>query len=291
MKLSIILEKPDMISRAKKHLSVVAKRARDREGRNIFSEVTTSQTEDCIYEDMIRDGASDLVAKLKDMCDAYFFDEGDALRFDLYSERWRIEKTAIEIEDGDDKPTMDLTEVLRSAVTSYVYNFTIARYLNSVAPAIGRFSDPYMENCETVFKQVCELAFVRRGIRVPEYPYTKSITTYGRIVNMVVGEKETVSYSIDYGKEDDIKVTFMPPIVRLWRHVPGGVEIVAHRSGKCCMVLSSRHDSDVFRHLELYVREKEEDETVPEDIPGEEEEVIDDTDDITEGNTEEENNG
>jgi len=285
MKLSIILDRAEIISRAKKHLSVVAKRAKDREGRNIFSEVTTSQTEDCIYEDMVKDGASDLVAKLKDMCDAYVFDDGDALRFDLYSDRWRIEKTPIEIEDGDDKPTMDLTEVLKSAVTSYVYNFTIARYLNSVAPAIGRFSDPYMENCETVFKQVCELAFVRRGIRVPEYPYTKSITTYGDIVNMTVGQKETVSYSIDYGKKDDIKVTFMPPIVRLWRHVPGGVEIIAHRSGKCCMVLSSRHDSDVFKHLELFIEERE----VPEQE--EDEEVIDDTEEITEENTEEENNG
>lgn len=276
MKLSIVLNKPEIVARVKKHLSVVAKRAKDREGRNIFSEVTTSQTEDCIYEDMMRDGATDLIARLKDMCDAYVFEEGDDMRFDMYSERWRIEKTPIEIEDGDEKPTMDLTEVLRSSITSYVYNFTIARYLNSVAPAIGRFSDPYMENCTTVFNQVVELAFVRRGIRVPEYPYTKNITVYGNFVEITAGKRESVTYAIDYGKEDDIKVSFMPPIVRVWRHTPGLVEIVAAREGKCCMVLSSRHDSDVFKHLELFIKPKQETPVEEEEIETEEQEEEED---------------
>jgi hypothetical protein len=123
-----------------------------------------------------------------------------------------------------------------------------------------------MENCTTVFNQVVELAFVRRGIRVPEYPYTKNITVYGNVVEITAGKRESVTYAIDYGKEDDIKVSFMPPIVRVWRHTPGLVEIVAAREGKCCMVLSSRHDSDVFKHLELVIKPKQE-------IPVEEEEI------------------
>ena len=37
MKLSIVLNKPEIVARVKKHLSVVAKRAKDREGAGIYS--------------------------------------------------------------------------------------------------------------------------------------------------------------------------------------------------------------------------------------------------------------
>lgn len=252
MKLTIEINRGELIVRVKKHLAILAKRARNREGQSIFSDITTSTTEDCIYEDMVTSGTTDLVARLKDMCSAYVRD-GEVISFDMYSDRWRIDKTLIEIEDGDQKPTMDLTNALRDAIDNYLYNYVIARYLNSVSPAIGKFSDPYMESCETILKSLVELAFERRGIRVPEYPYTKSIRTEGDTIELSVGEVTTVTYTIDYGKKDDVEVKLSNRNVRLLRHTPDGVEIEAIRSGECCMVLFSRHDSDVFRHLELII--------------------------------------
>lgn len=252
MKLTVVLNKAELVSKIKKHLAIIAKRARDREGKSIFSEITTSTTEDYIYEDMISFGVNDMVARLKDLCSVYVND-GENITFDMYSDRWKIEKTEIEIEDEVDVATMDLINNLTESITNFVFNFAVARYLNSISPAVGKYSDAYIENSNNILNTLVEFAFVRRAIRVPEYPYTKEIVTYGDTIELKKGEKASVTYDIDYGKEDDIEVRFMPQIVRLRGKRRCQFDIMPILKGKCCMTLYSKHNSDVFKHLELKI--------------------------------------
>lgn len=67
----------DITANVKRHLSIIGKRLTDAQGKNLFSNITTSTAEDPIFFQYIKSGGQNVVAALRQMVKEYYYRMSD----------------------------------------------------------------------------------------------------------------------------------------------------------------------------------------------------------------------
>lgn len=177
--LNIEVKASPIITKVRRNLAIIGKRARRNDGESMYSDITASDAETPIFYDLLMFGAENIVSELSEMASGYVEQDdvvttgsgADAvttepyIKFDLYSDRWSF--------GADADPDMDVTKALEGMISNYLYNFCLARYLSEIHPSTGDkypplFGRTYTDHCELLMRNIKSLAFLKRNAVAPE---------------------------------------------------------------------------------------------------------------------------
>lgn len=114
---TITISLSGLTPKIKRHLSVIGKRMYDKEGKNLFSNITTSTAEDTIFEHYTDLAAQNIAAALANFVTAYTNSS-----ITVQSERWSAQ----------------VKVALKNAAESYALLFTIGEYLAMTHPDLAK---------------------------------------------------------------------------------------------------------------------------------------------------------
>ena len=109
----------------KKHLSIIGKRLFDRDGKNMFSNITLSSAEDPILDQYLQIAAQNLEAAVRQLVVNYELVEGSTIDMTLHNTR---HATLSEV---------DFDERCRQMFMSYIVNFVVGEYLGMTHPELA----------------------------------------------------------------------------------------------------------------------------------------------------------
>lgn len=212
-KLSISVTLDSVKDKVTKHLAVIGKRAKDVQGKSMFSDLTVSSNEKDVFDDIIKSGAETIVNELAPFCGEYVFtpavsqeevSEGttdsvvdgggistmsledaptaDTLSFVITAKRWTDSDA-----DTDEDNNKNLVKALKEAVANYLYNFTLAQYLSIIHPSTGEkyppiFGSTYNAQCAVIIGNIIGLCNLKR----PSKASTKSYADMGYLVKLAI---------------------------------------------------------------------------------------------------------
>lgn len=181
----------ELTTKIKTHLALIGKRAKDANGESVFSEITTSTTEDAkVWVDFINLGVEYILAALVDfglMESTGCYTDADKIKFQLGSTRWDA------IGEKRDNGTADGYSVhrnfiipLKSAIIKYLWMFAVYQYLSVIRPAASEKGVPpyaiaYERECEQAMLAIHTIANTKRAPEILSSEYYSSIK--GEIVN------------------------------------------------------------------------------------------------------------
>lgn len=190
--IEININKTDIVSKITRHLSVIAKRAKDAQGNLLFSDITVSQQEKEVFTDMILSAASAVASELTPFMgvtlltpeppstDAGGFtpraNEAPApgttvpdaspsgsitgIKFLITVTR----NTDAHLDDTTGKNNKNLSAVLGSSINEYLFNHALATYLSAIHPSSGeRYYQSYFNQCSLVIDKIVRLCNVKRA--------------------------------------------------------------------------------------------------------------------------------
>lgn len=147
-----------LITKIRRNLAIIGKRARRTNGESMYSDITASNNEEPLYDDLLMFGAQTVVSNLSDLCTAYVETDTDStvngvVAFTLISAR---------INSSD-----SIQNILKGLIEDYLYNFVLARYLSEIHPSTGDkypplFGKTYTDACDTLMVQIRTIAFLKR---------------------------------------------------------------------------------------------------------------------------------
>lgn len=177
-KISVSITIAEIVGKAVKHLAVIGKRAKDVNGNSLFSDITISENEKGILNDLIASGAETIVNQLAPFCGMYNGADIGSISFVITSQNWTESNTE------NDK---DLTKALEEAIYNYLLNYTLAQYLSIVRPSTGEkyppiYGSTYTNHCALIIQNIIGLCNLNR---VP----TPSGKSYASIKGSVVTDK------------------------------------------------------------------------------------------------------
>lgn len=135
--------KPDI----KRHLSVIGKRAKDGEGKNIFSDITTSTAEDPIFDRYVSEAVQNLAGALN-----IFVTDYTETSLTIDAERWNDE----------------LIDALEKACLSYATLYSVYQYLSMTRPDM---SEKYAAEVVGKLDNVITLAYHKEQPNQSESSY------------------------------------------------------------------------------------------------------------------------
>lgn len=95
-------------------------------------------------------------------------------------------------------------------------------------------------------------AFTKRSGKTPVIPYTSRIRIEGSSIELAVGEKDTITYTIDEGCINDVDIQFSGSAAKVHRSNKDFVVEGIH-PGICHAVLYSVHDETVYAKVDIVV--------------------------------------
>ncbi|MBR1448818.1 MAG: hypothetical protein IJ588_08770 [Prevotella sp.] len=104
----------------KRHLSIIGKRLYDKDGKNLFSNITTSTAEDPIFEQYMAAGAQNVEALLRPLVTAYSTDT-----------------QAITISLANTRGTGDFDARCGEMINTYITLFSVGEYLMATHPELA----------------------------------------------------------------------------------------------------------------------------------------------------------
>lgn len=119
----------------KRHLSIIGKRLYDKEGKNLFSNITVSSNEDTIFTQYISAAAQNIAAAL-----AHFVTSASNTSITVTGSRWNT----------------NLTTALQEAGKSYAVLFTVGEYLAMSHPELA---DKYYRDAQTMLNTLVSIAY------------------------------------------------------------------------------------------------------------------------------------
>lgn len=135
----------ELLPKIQKNLSIIGRRTKGRDGALMFTEITTTSTEDPIFEDLINFACEQIVSDLSDVCTGYVETSGDKVEITLLSENMKTE---------------DLSGAVSSIVKNYAYNFCLWKYLGMNYGAMG---ETYAQTCALLVQNIKRLCFNRNA--------------------------------------------------------------------------------------------------------------------------------
>lgn len=216
--IEININKTDIVSKITRHLSVIAKRAKDAQGNLLFSDITVSQQEKEVFTDMILSAASAVASELTPFMGVTLLtpeppstDAGgftpranEAVIPDATNPGTTVpdaspsgikflitvtRNTDAHLDDTTGKNNKNLSAVLGSSINEYLFNHALATYLSAIHPSSGeRYYQSYFNQCSLVIDKIVRLCNVKRAP-------SQSVSTYADIK----GEIE----SAEFGDSDN----------------------------------------------------------------------------------------
>ena len=109
-----------VVSAVKRHLSIIGKRLYNKDGKNLFSDITVSSAEDPIFEQYINSAAQDVEAMLKQFISGSTY--GDDIKMKISNTR------------GD----ADFEARTKDYAESYITLNTVGEYLSMLHPDLAQ---------------------------------------------------------------------------------------------------------------------------------------------------------
>ncbi len=147
----MIITFQDIVKSVKRHLSYIGKRSFNKNGENIFSNITTSSAEDPLFLQYIGAAAENI----------------EAVLHPLIAE-WYDEETAIELSIVNTRSAPDFEDKLEKLMATYMTRFTLAEYLNMVHPELAK---NYVASSELAMQALRMFAFSKLPPSMAAYSY------------------------------------------------------------------------------------------------------------------------
>lgn len=145
----------NLLPKIRKNLSIIGKRTKAQNGSVMFTDITTTSTEDPIFEDLINFACEQIVSDLSDVCTGYVETSEDKVEITLLS---------------DNLKTEDLESVVGGIVKNYAYNFCLWKYLSMNYGAMG---ETYSQTCALLIQNIKRVCFNRKAEGAGENSYGK----------------------------------------------------------------------------------------------------------------------
>lgn len=157
MELVLSINYNNLLTKVRRNLAVIGKRAKTVTGESMYSDIMTSSNEESLLSDVIDAGAQNIVAELADLT-AYYAHRGGTIVFTIVNSRWTTEEGALDY---------DITEALTDAISEYLYNYCLQQYLSDIHPSTGAKYPPlygttYAAVCQTIMLNIRRMAFAKR---------------------------------------------------------------------------------------------------------------------------------
>lgn len=121
----------------KRHLSVIGKRLYDKQGKNLFSNITVSTAEDVIFEHYVSVAAQNIVGAI-----AQFVTGSTSTTITVSGSRW----------------TQPVTASVEKAARSYALLFAVGEYLGMTHPELA---EKYYKDAQNTMATIVTTAFYK----------------------------------------------------------------------------------------------------------------------------------
>jgi len=126
----------------KRHLSVIGKRTANKNGENVFSQITISSAEEPIFLQYIQQASQNVVAAINQFVSNYV-DNGSFISFKVTNTRW------------NDPTTPNFVEAFRPALKKYLVMYTVAEYLSMNFPELAKkYFDAVLQAMQAIIQLV-----------------------------------------------------------------------------------------------------------------------------------------
>jgi hypothetical protein len=125
----------------KRHLSIIGKRMYDKEGKNLFTNITVSTAEDPIFEQYITAGAQNIESMLRQLVTSY-----------------SVTSSTITIVLKNTRGTSDFDTRCGEMITTYITLFAVGEYLAMVHPELA---EKYREDMSGAIQSILQYAYYK----------------------------------------------------------------------------------------------------------------------------------
>lgn len=254
IKIEIPISRQTCVSKVKRQLSKVGKRAKDNSGKNIFSEITLSSAEEPAIIDSFYVSIEVLKGFLEDYISTYGYIPEDedfeppSVRVDGIGSKEQNDVVTFHIMVSDSFNEAYI-QSLSQLIPRYLEDAMLAEWWTAInAQQMKTYSDATESDIVAIRR-----CFNKKPPYYPKYPYTRHLSVMGTGFNMKVGHTNTVTYTIDYGVKDDIQARSDNRNVIIG-NCREGFTVKAIRLGTTHLTLYSKHDEEVCVTIRIHVQ-------------------------------------
>lgn len=149
----MIINFRDIVNGVKRHLSYIGKRAFNKNGENIFSNITTSSAEDPLFLQYVNAAAQNIESSLHPVLAEWYEDEEE-----------------IELSVVNTRQSPEFEDRLLKLITTYVTRFTLAEYLNMMHPDMAK---TYEGSAQVAMQALLTFAFSKLPPSMVPYSYNE----------------------------------------------------------------------------------------------------------------------
>ena len=226
-----------VISAIKRHLSIIGKRLYNKEGKNMFSDITLSSAEDTqILTQYINASAQDVEAALKQF-----------ITLSTYN------GTTISMTITNTRGDADFQERAQDLIQSYITLNSVGEYLSMLHPDIA---EKYHKNASQRMDALMMYVIYKNPPTAATCNYPTDITVDSDSIDIGVGEEYIIKYTIPDNCIDDIEILTEDDVVVDAGRTEKGLMVVGKLLGHTYVTIYSRHNKSVSATVHVYVTDQ-----------------------------------
>lgn len=247
----------DVITDAKRELAILAKRAKDANGKPIFSDLTPSSNE-------LGELNASAISASQTLAHAVNQYIGSCVATEATVTEESSSVSCVLISFTDTRLPSDGTSLqarLEPAVVRYLSASAVGYFLTVIHPWYGmkyppQYSQIFTQSLPIYLSNIIALLNDKEPMRLPKYPYTESLLCQGTTVTLKLDETDTITYDIDADCEDDI---IAEPEFRgaleIHKCPWHAFQVTPKQTGSFKLRLYSMHNEEIEYWLDILVEE------------------------------------
>lgn len=235
MEISITAIKDDV----KRHLSIIGKRLYDKEGKNMFSNITTSTVEEPIFDQYISAAVKEVNSALMPIIVDHEL-TSNYIDYTLVNTRGKYGEGGFESH-------------CEGYIKSYIVLFVVGRFLAMTHPDLA---EKYTVDSNSAMLSLVQYAFYKEPPAAPTYRYPTELSIDEDSVDIGIGEEYIIEYSITDNRIDDIEILAEDDVIIDAGRTEKGLMVVGKLLGHTTVKIYSRHNKSVSATIHVYVTDQ-----------------------------------
>lgn len=227
-----------IISDIKRHLSIIGKRLYDKEGKNMFSNITTSTAEEPIFEQYISAAVKEVDSALLPI---------------IVSHEITATNIVYELENTRGKYGDDFESHCEGYIKSFIVLYVVGRFLAMTHPDMA---EKYTVDSSNAIMSLVQYAFYKEPPTAPTHHYPTELSVDEDSIDIGVGEECIIGYTIPDTCIDDIEISVEDNIIVDAGRTEKGIVVVGKLLGHTTVKLFSRHNETIYETIHVYVTDQ-----------------------------------
>lgn len=227
-----------IISDIKRHLSIIGKRLYDKEGKNMFSNITTSTAEEPIFEQYISAAVKEVDSALLPI---------------IVSHEITATNIVYELENTRGKYGDDFESHCEGYIKSFIVLYVVGRFLAMTHPDMA---EKYTTDSNNAIMSLVQYAFYKEPPTAPTHHYPTELSADEESIDIGIGEECIISYTIPNSCIDDIEISVQDSTIADAGRTEKGFMVVGKLLGHTVIELYSRHNESISATIHVYVTDQ-----------------------------------